>query len=345
MSLAVATARYAYVGTYQQPPQGIVVYSQDQTSGKLQQSHVVSSGTPSSLAAHPTNNSLFFGIHEYEDKVSSYSVKSDGNLQLINTISSGGKGPAFVKVHTSGRWLLIANYDSGHFSTVSIGPNGRLSPGSSVKPGHGSTSGLPNQKDAHAHMITTAPNGQIAGVDLGSDAVFFWKLSLNGQLKTANQFKTKAGTGPRHIVFHEGFSLAYAFAENANNINVFRYNETNPQAKQVISTLPAGFNGKSAGGEIRIHPNKKFIYASNRGADTIVLFSIQNDGTLKYEQAFPSQGKFPRGMNLDPTGSFLYVGNQNDNSLVTFKVGQDGRLTFVEKLATNQPVDIEFFLH
>jgi len=345
MSLAVATARYAYVGTYQQPPQGIVVYSQDQTTGKLQQSHVVSAGSPSSLAAHPTNNSLLFGVHEYEDKVSSYTVKSDGDLQLINTISSGGKGPAFVKVHPSGKWLLIANYDSGHFATVSVGSDGRLSTGSSVKPGHGSTSGLDNQKDAHAHMITTAPNGQIAGVDLGSDSVFFWKLSNNGQLKTANEFKTPVGTGPRHIVFHEGFALAYTFSEIKNNINVFHYNETNPKAKQVISCLPSGFSGKSAGGEIRIHPNKKFIYVSNRGADNIVLFSVQKDGTLKYEDAFPAQGKYPRGMNLDPAGDFLYVGNQNDKSLVTFRISQDGHLTFVEKLTTDQPVDIEFFLH
>jgi len=177
------TVQYVYVGTYQDPPNGVVVLSQNQ-NGELRQEHVVSAASASSLAAHPTDKTLLFGISEFQNSVKSWRVKSDGDLALISQVPSGGDGPAFVKVHTSGKWVFSANYGSGHFSVFPVDSQGQVKPFSdSVKPGSGSQSGADNQKGPHAHMITTAPNGLIAGCDLGSDAVFFFQSDSQRQIE------------------------------------------------------------------------------------------------------------------------------------------------------------------
>jgi len=337
------TVQYVYVGTYQDPPNGVVVLSQGQ-NGELKQVHTASAASASSLAADPTDKTLLFGLSEFQSTVKSWRVKSDGDLSLISEVPSGGDGPAFVKVHPSGKWVLAANYGSGHFSVFPVDSQGQVKPFSdSVKPGTGSQSGADNQKGPHAHMITTAPNGLLTGCDLGSDAVYFFNLTADGKLNVVRTYHTNTNTGPRHIVFNDEKELAYVIGENGNNIHVFNYNDQNPKTLQVISSLEPNYNGpKTFGGEIRIHKNK-FIYATNRGANTVVVFAVDSDsGKLTFQSSTSSAGDWPRGMNLDPAGRYLYIGNQNNQVLSTFKIQNDGNLDFTSKLMVDKPVDIEF---
>jgi len=336
--------RFAYVGGYQSPPNGIVVFSQGDR-GALKQVSVASTTAAISLDANPRDKTLLFSVSESGNSASSWRVKPDGSLTLINTVPSGGSGPAHVKVHHSGKWLFCAMYGSGDFSVLPIGSDGKLGNRvEMVKPGNGSPGGKDNQKVARGHMVAIAPNGQIAGVDLGSDAVYFWNLSPAGKLQLANTFRTATGTGPRNIAFIEKFGLAYVVSENKNDVTVFSYKSSNAKAIQTISTLPADFKGVSYGARIAVHPNRKFIFVTNRGHDSIVTFAVdQNTGKLTTLHTTSSRGKFPRGMRLDPTGRYMYVANQNSNQVATFSVENDGRVNFISSVTTTMPTEIEFF--
>jgi len=341
--LAVAMARNVYLGTYQSAPGGVMHLLQDEKTGEVTLKDVYPAIQPSALALDPHNSSRLYDLSESKGTVGSWSKGSDGHLTRINIVKSGGDGPCHISTHSSGKWIFAANYDSGHFASFPVDATGKLGQANIVKPGKGSPSGKDNQEGPHAHMIVEAPNGLIAGVDLGSDAVFFWKLSSNGKLKLSKTWHAEVGTGPRHIVFHSKLQLAFVMSENANNIHSFNYNGTELKTKQVISTLPSDYKGASHGAELRIHPNGGFLYATNRGHNSIAVFQIdQTNGHLTLLDITSSHGDFPRGMNLDPSAKFLYVAGQNDDTFSTFTVQEDGKIQYQKTVKMEKVVDIAF---
>jgi 6-phosphogluconolactonase len=345
-------ARFVFVGSYQNPPNGIVTFSQNASDGSLTQVSVAPAKSASSLAVHPNGKYLYSTSELGSGFFESWLISSNGSLTRLNSVSSNGNSPAHLSVHSSGRYLLGSNYGTGNFLVFTIQNDGSIGKKLFDEiPGVASWSIPDRQESPHAHMITTAPNGNIIGVDLGSDRVFSWNLDVNSGRVTPN-IKTPyaqvlSGSGSRHIVFHHLLSTAYVVNEMGNSIDAFKYDNKTGSFSiiQHISTLSGKFNGYTAAGEIRIHPNGKYLYATNRGADNIAVFSIDGDGGLSSKGWFSSFGSFPRGMNIDPEGRFLYIGNQKGNNVVVYSLEEGGAK--LERKSQNycySAVDIEFSL-
>ena len=361
----------AYVGTYSSPlhnpkptqvdrpagnGQGIHLFRVDRTTGALSPYDVVEVPTsPSCLALHPSGKFLYSGNEtalstEGSGTVSAFAINpADGKLKLINTVDSGGAGPAHLSVHPSGKFVLVANYFGGTVAVLPIQPNGSLGAATDIKkddgpigptkatnapPGSFAISG-PDQ--AHAHMIEADPSGRfVIHTDLGLDRIYLWKFDERaGTLSPAEWLGPAVamppGDGPRHFTFHPQGRWFYSLQEEASNVVLFDYDPSNGRlaARQTISTLPSGFAGSSFGSEIMVSSDGRFLYAGNRLHDSIAIFSIGDTGTLTYLGEEWTRGSYPRSFNFDPTSTFLYCCNQRGDNVAVFRVDRKtGALSF-----------------
>ncbi|OGX81486.1 hypothetical protein BEN47_05685 [Hymenobacter lapidarius] len=257
-----------------------------------------------------------------------------GSLTLLNEQPSAGAAPCYISLDGKGKVALVANYVGGTSSLLAIGADGQLAPPSSVAR-HAGQGPHKNQEAPHAHCIITDPANVYAfTVDLGTDRVHRYRLNTAQGLLTETAepaFVAPAGAGPRHLTFHPNGKLAYPINELNSTITALAYDKAAGQFRklQTLPALPADFAGPNSCADIHVSPNGRFLYASNRGHNSIAVFSIDAaTGTLKPVQHVPTQGKTPRNFVLDPSGRLLLVANQNSNNLVSYRVDQQtGRLT------------------
>ena len=329
---------YLYVGAYTNgEDEGIYVYKFDATDGDLK---FLSTATgvvnPSYLAIHPKNNLLIAvnEIGEYEgDKsgsVSSFAINPNGSLRLLNQVASGGGAPCYVSIDKSANWALVANYSGGNVSIFPLGKNGKLKPYSDLKQHTGSGIVDDRQSKPHAHAIVLDPKENFAlAVDLGLDKVISYNVDKkNGKLEniTESDLTVVSGAGPRHLTFHPNKKLAFIISELNSTITSCTYEAKSGKLTSVmtVNTLPDGFSGESYCADIHVSPNGKFLYGSNRGHDSIVIFKIdQKTGELTYVDHHSVNGKWPRNFMIDPTGQFLLAANQNSNNIVVFKIDSE----------------------
>jgi 6-phosphogluconolactonase len=204
------------------------------------------------------------------------------------------------------------------------------------------------QDRSHAHWIATSENNQFAYVaDLGLDNVLVYKFdATKGTLTPDALAEFKPGTGPRHIAFSRDRKYMYVLGELASTVTVFASDGPEKfRSVQSVPMLPAGFSGRNDAAEIEIHPSGKFLYASNRGHDSIVAYAIDaKNGTLTQVEDVPTGGKEPRHFAIDPTGSFLLAENQNTNTIVEFRIDPaTGKLTPTgETLSVPSPICLVF---
>lgn len=360
----------AYVGTFSSPlkdflptqvdlppgnGRGIHIFQVDRKTGRMSAAGTYDLGTsPGCLAVNKAGTHLYSANetdHSRPDKqgtVSSYAInRKNGQLELLNSVASGGAGPTYISLHPSGKYLLIANYFGGSVAVVPVQADGRLSPASDVKEDAGKIG--PNRaKNApvgsfawsghdrtHAHMIQSDPSGKfVVHVDLGLDTIYVWKFDdQKGTLSPAQKHKIMVppGDGPRHFYFHPNGKWFYCIQEEGSTIILFDYDaETGVLTeRQTISTLPDGFNGSNFCSEILVSDDGRFVYAGNRLHDSIGIFSIANDGTLKHVADEWTRGNYPRSFTFDPTGTFLYCCNQRADCVAVFKVNRKtGHLEF-----------------
>jgi len=360
----------AYIGTFSSPlrdtlptqvdlppgnGRGIHLFKIDRATGATTPAGVFELGTsPSSLALNKSATRLYSANEtdrvgpDNQGTVSAFAIKrADGQLKLLNTVSSGGAGPTYVSVHPGGRFLLVANYFGGSVAVLPILDDGRLGeavcskqdagqigptkaahapPGSFAFSGHDRT---------HAHMIEADPTGRhVIHVDLGLDQIFVWKFDeQSGQLKPADPpaVALPPGDGPRHFAFHPGGRWLYSIQEEGSTIVLFDYDATAGRLtpRHTISSLPAGYAGSNFCSEILVSADGRFVYAGNRLHDSIGIFAIGPDGTLIFVDDVPTRGNYPRSFNFDPTGRFLYCCNQRADNVTVFKVdAPSGRLEF-----------------
>jgi len=369
-----AVARYVYVGTYTAPnvaPGGVVpsmatgiyVFKMDPRDGGLDSVQVVDTPNPSFLAIDPTNNFLYSTNELGPGQIpvttsgnggfSAWKInQANGNLSPLNNVDSDGTFPAHLSVHPSGKYLLGSNYGTGNFPIYQIMGNGSIGTMTDVFQDEGNGTG-PNparQEGPHAHMILTDPSqGHVFGVDLGADQVMAWDFDLTtGKLTpgTVPHANVASGSGCRHMVFHPTKNFAYVIDELVSSVTAFSFDPTRGAFIwiQTISTLPPKFTGTSTCAEIRVHPSGKWVYGTNRGHNTVVVYEVdQKTGMLSVVEWESTRGAIPRGMNIDPSGTFLYAGNQNSDSIAVFRINQfSGELNFSELVHTPVPVDIEF---
>jgi 6-phosphogluconolactonase len=340
-----------YVGTYTGPSsKGIYGYQFDAATGTATELGLVAeTENPSFLTIDPTQRFLY-SVNEISDfqnqkagAITSFRIDPKaGKLNFVNQVSSAGAGPCFIAFDRAAKYIFAANYEGGNIAVFPISPDGRLGPATSTIQHSGHGANLDRQEGPHPHWVgTSADNRHAVVADLGLDKLFIYGFdpSTGSLSKNGSAYSLTPGSGPRHFTFNSSGNLGYVINEMGSTVTVFFFDQKDGalHEKQTISTLPEGFKGKNDTAEIELHPNGQFLYASNRGHDSIAVFSVNpQDGTLKNIQYIPSEGSKPRTFEIDPSGSYLVAADQGSNKIVIFTIDQkSGRLT-----RTGQTIDI-----
>jgi 6-phosphogluconolactonase len=360
----------AYVGTFSSPlrdvlptqvdlppgnGRGIHLFKVNRSTGALTPAGIYEMGTsPSCLAVNDAGTRLYSANEtdrvgeNKEGTVSAFAInRANGELELLNTVPSGGAGPTYVSIHSSGRFLLVANYFGGSVAVLPIHADGHLGTATDLKNDDGkigpikATNAPPGSfafsghDRTHAHMIQADPSGRfVLHADLGLDKVFVWKFDERMGELTPNDppgVTLPPGDGPRHFHFHPSGRWLYSIQEEGSTVVLFDYNATVGQliSRQTISTLPPGFAGSNFCSEILVSADGRFVYVGNRLHDSIGIFSVGTDGSLSYVGEEWTRGNYPRSFNFDPSGRFLYCCNQRADNITVFRVDREtGGLSF-----------------
>ena len=343
----------AYIGTYtRQNSKGIYAWRFDAATGKLTSIGLVGeTSNPSFLAIHP-NHRFLYAVNEnntFEGQragsVSAFSIDATtGQLKLLNQVSTGGPGPCHVALDKTGKWLFVANYGGGSVAAFPVHEDGSLGKASQFVQHAGSSAIPQRQNGPHAHSANLSPDNRfVLFADLGLDQVLTYRIDqVKGMVTPADPVtRIEPGSGPRHMAFHPKGKFAYLCNEMSATVTAFSYDAAKGSLRelQTISMLPKDFTGAKGAAEIVVDPSGKFLYASNRGHDSIAVFSIDSaKGTLTAVDYVPTQGKNPRNFAIDPTGAYLFAANQDSASVVVFRIDRTtGKLT-----ATGDKLDVPF---
>ena len=375
----------AYVGTFSSPlrdtlptqvdlppgnGRGIHLFRIDRSTGAMTPVGVVEVGTsPSCLVLNASGTRLYSANEtdrvgdDKQGSVSAFSVnRTDGRLDLLNTVPSGGAGPTYVSVHPGGRHLLVANYFGGSVAVLPILSDGRLGDASDVKVDAGTigpttaTSAPPGSfaisghDRTHAHMIQADRSGRfVMHVDLGLDTIFVWQFDAGRGTLTPGAMPSVSlppGDGPRHFHFHPNGRWFYSIQEEGSTVVLFDFDSASGRLtpRQTLSTLPSGFAGTNFCSEILVSGDGRHVYCGNRLHDSIAIFSVGSDGTLTYLGEEWTRGDYPRSFAFDPTGRFLFCCNQRADAITVFRVDRaTGGLAFTGHYApVGNPSSIVF---
>ena len=351
-----------YVGTYTDDGRsaGIYLVRMDTRSGQLTSVGSVNAGAnPSFLAINP-NGRVLYAVNEVEKydgrasgAVSAFAIARDtGALTKLGEQASEGGAPCYVSVDRSGRVVLVANYSGGSVALLPIEADGKLGKASVVQ--HtGSGPVADRQGSPHAHCIVADPSNRFAlAADLGADRVFVYRLDLDGKslhhVEGADAVM-RAGAGPRHIAFHPTLPLVFVANELDSTVATLRFDAERGKLSVIDarSTLPSGWTGTNYPADIHIAPSGRALYVSNRGHNSIAVFSVAATGALALDQVVSTEGDWPRNFSLDPTGRWLLVANQKSDSIIVF--GRDeasAKLTPTsQRIALPSPVCLRFRTH
>ncbi len=333
-----------YVGTYTTgKSKGIYRCSLNPSSGEINMKGFTDGIVNPSFLTIDSKKQFLYAVSETDKfdgessgSVDAYKIDSGtGALEHLNKRPSHGAAPCHIIVSKDGRYVMVANYNGGNLAVFPVEKDGSLGKTTDLIQHHGSSVNPDRQEGPHAHSIVLdSANRYGLSCDLGTDKVMIYKFdSQHGKLVAASQpfAKVKPGLGPRHIKFHPNGKIAYVICEMGNTILVFDYDPKNGHLsqKQAISTFPSDFHGTTKAAELQISADGRFLYGSNRGADLIVVCSIdQLSGKLSPVQYQSTLGKFPRHFILDPSGRYLVVANEHTSNIVVFSRDQStGKIT------------------
>src|SRR5580704_7257670 len=304
-TIAALCAEHVYIGT---SGKGIYVADFDSKTGKLGAPSIVSDAeAPSYLAI---DGRYLYAVNEVKDgALSSFSIDSgSGKLTPINSVSVKSAGPCYVAIDKPGHWAITANYSGGSITVLPIGSGGRLGEATEFIQHKGSGPNRDRQTAPHPHWVGFIPKSNLALMTI------------------------PPGSGPRHAVMHPNGKFFYVITELTSLITEYYFEAELKRftAINTVAALPEGFKGENTGAEIALHPTGKFLYASNRGNDSIAVFSVSDPkrGILKLVEHLPSGGKTPRQFEIDPTGHWLLAGNQGSDNIAVFSIDvSTGKLT------------------
>jgi 6-phosphogluconolactonase len=352
LSSSLVTAKepqklWVYVGTYTGGPhnsKGIYRFELDPATGALTHLALAAEAkNPSFLAIHPNRRFLYAvgELDSFQGKKNSGAITAfaidpkTGDLTLLNQQPSGGAGPCHLVVDKEGKHVLAANYSGGSVCVIPIDADGRLGTATAFIQHQGHGVNKQRQEAPHAHSINLDAASRFAVVaDLGLDKVMVYKYDAEKGTLTPNDPPSTdiaPGSGPRHFAFHPDGRHAYVINELASTVTAMDYDSDRGLLKpiQTISTLPADFRGDTTCAEVQVHPTGKFLYGSNRGHNSIAVFTINPESGRLTAVGHQSQDiKTPRNFGIDPTGAYLLVANQDSNSIVVFRINdKTGELT------------------
>ena len=317
-ALAAGPDYFVYVGTYTQSPngqsagQGIYTFRFQPSTGRLTPVALAAeTASPSFLAVHP-NQRFLYAANEHEkdeapgqeNTVSAYAIDPQtGSLTFLNKVSCKGKGPAHIVTDKLGKFLLVLNYQSGSLALLPIQPDGRLREATAFDQHHGSGPNKQRQAGPHAHGGVFSPDNRFALVaEHGIDEVMVYRFDPAKGSLTPNEppfLKANPGAAPRHLAFHPNGRVVYSLNELESSVTVMAYQAEDGTLRRLqdVTTLPADFKGENTTAEIQVDRSGKFLYASNRGHDSIAVFAIDpSKGTLTPVEQVPTQGAEPGHM-------------------------------------------------
>lgn len=346
----------AFVGTYTNKTgsKGIYAFDFDSASGKLTAKGVAAeTPDPSWVVIHPTGKFAYVA-NEAGKKSAITAFSMDANsakLTQLNQLAALGEDPCHLSFDKTAKYLFVANYSSGNVVVFPILPDGSLGEHTALVQHHGSGPNEERQGAPHAHWIEASPDNRFVFVsDLGLDEILSYRFDPSKGTLTPNDppfGKLAPGAGPRHAAFSPDGKFLYVVSELNSTVTAFAYDRATGSLEdlQVVSTLPNDFHARNDTAEITIHPSGKWLFASNRGHDTIAVFAVDpSKGTLRPAGEFPTGGHEPRHFALDPTGSFLLAENQHSNSISIFRIDlATGALTQLSTAeAIPSPVSLAF---
>lgn len=338
-----------YVGTYtRQKSKGIYCYRLQTRNNEVAQNITL---VPLGLAAEAVNPSflavdharrLLFCVNETNEfagqpggAVSAYAIEpATGQLRLINQRPTRGTGPCHLALDKTGRHLVVSNYGGGSVTVVPVAADGTLGEPSDFVQHAGSSVHPQRQQGPHAHGATFSTDNRFVYIcDLGLDRVLAYKFdAATGKLTPADPAFTALapGSGPRHLVFRPDGKFAYVINELTSTVTAFAHDAATGALKEIqtVTTLPGYYDGPNTTAEIDVHPSGKWLYASNRGNETVVLFNIDAaTGTLTYTEEQNTGGKKPRHFGIEPSAKHLVIANQDSDTLLVCRIDAgNGRL-------------------
>ena len=349
------------VGTYT-PPQGrgegVVMIELDTEHGTLRRGTASSAqSNPSFVAVSPAATQAYAvsEVDSVDGRPTGALVSlalQDGGLAHTGTVETGSTGPCHVAVAPGGRHAVVANYQGGAVSVVSLEPDGPVRERTDLVQHRGSSVDPDRQSEAHAHSATFDPRGErVLVCDLGLDKVIFYRLDTqSGRLQALPELEisTPAGTGPRHLDFDPGGRRLFVAGELNSTLLVYTHDPDTGETEelQVASTLgevvPERRNHPA---DIHVHPTGRFVYVSNRGLDSIAIFAVdERDGRVELLANHPGGGEVPRNFTIDPSGRLLLCANQRTDTVVPFWIEPaTGLLTqAADALPVGSPVCLRF---
>jgi 6-phosphogluconolactonase len=328
-----------YVGTFttrehfvRGAAEGIHVFRLDPAGGTLRQVSVTAPVVnPAFLSLHPSNRFLYAVNEIYTSDggaVSAFAIDSEsGALTFLNRQPSHGEAPCHISVAGGGRFLLVANYQTGSIAVLPIAADGSLEAAGDVVQHVGSSVHPQRQQGPHAHSITPDPTGRFALVcDLGLDRVLVYRLDTARGTLTPHErpwTQSRAGAGPRHLDFHPNGRWVYVINELDSTLDAFTFDQDTGALErlQSVSTLPEGFHGSNTTADVHVAPSGRFVYGSNRGHDSIAVFAVDGQtGQLSPVAHTSTQGRTPRNFAIDRTGTWLFAANQDSDTIVPFRI-------------------------
>jgi 6-phosphogluconolactonase len=329
-----------YVGTYTErtPDSSKGIYSArfDTATGRLSALSAVAELQNPSWVTPSRDGRFLYAVSEVgvpdvtgvpAGQVVAYAIGADGKLTELNRLSSRGADPCHLAVSRTGRTVAVANYTGGSVATYHVADDGRLAAASRDQ--HvGKGPNVQRQERAHAHSTDFAADDRLLlSCDLGNDRVYVYRHDPRAGTISAHKpafVGLEPGAGPRHLALHPSGRYAYVVTELSSSVAMFAWN---PGAgtlvqRQTVSTLPVGATvADNSTAEIVAHPTGRFVYVSNRGHDSIAVFSVDaRNGHLTLLANTPTGGGTPRNFAVDPSGRWLLAANQRSNSIVTFAV-------------------------
>lgn len=345
------TSFVGYVGTYTKgESEGIYSFTLDTKEAKIKGVHPVAKlDNPTYLNISSDNQYLYSVAKDGEQGgVASFIVdQTTGDLKELNKELLDGASPCHVSVDHNNHTLVTANYHKGTVEAYLINKDGSLNSAASIIQHEGSGPNKERQEKPHVHFAGFTPDEKyVTVVDLGIDQLISYEVN-NGQLKNVNSLAVRPGSGPRHLAFHPNGGYAYLMTEMSSEVVALKYNHEDGSFKelQYISTIPKAFTENSQGSAIIISSDGRFVYAANRGHNSIAVFSVnQETGELTFVEHTPTEGDWPRDFVLDPTENFLIASNQNSSNLVLFKRDSiTGKLTLIHSdIVVLDPVCVKF---
>jgi 6-phosphogluconolactonase len=337
-----------FVGTYTQKEshvdgkgEGIYRLQFDEALNVISQTVIKEVTNPSFITLSEDKKNLY-AVEETmpTGSVCSYGIDNQ-EVKFLNRQSSEGGAACQLAVNKDKSYLAVANYAGANVAVFPIEPNGSLRKNVGIVniEGKGTTS---RQEAAHPHQVTFLPNEKLHFLvaDLGTDKVHDCTLNVTkeGMSQSVNTYYSSVnGAGPRHLVF-KNKHFTYLLNELNSTIDVLQ----DKKNIQTITTLPKGYKEFNFGADIHITPNGKYLYASNRGHNSIAIYRILVDGKLQNVDYQSTNGKFPRNFNLTPDGKYLFCANQNSDNIVIFRILSSGKLAETKQIEVKTPVCIQF---